>query len=82
MTKGISPAQMYAEALKHNGRYLLPMRFGLGNLDKDRLYDAAEWLINNSYACWIRGNSAPGIELTGKPFANGEQPRTFNKDTA
>ena len=69
----MTPSQMHAEAEKHNGRYLL-MRRGREGADpeKDALYGAAQWLVDNGYARWLRSNFAPGIELTMKPL-HGDQ---------
>lgn len=58
---------MYGEALLHDGRYLLMRRYKKGNPELDAKYDAAEWLVGNGYAEWLRSDMAPGIRLTGKP---------------
>ena len=63
----MTPKQMYAEAEKNDRRYLLMRRYHKGDPEKNALYDAAEWLVDHGYARWIRGNFAPGIELTTKP---------------
>lgn len=58
---------MWGEASRSNGRYLLMRRYKKGNAELDAKYDAAEWLVGNGYARWLTGQMAPGIELTDKP---------------
>jgi hypothetical protein len=59
---------MYGEAERHDGRYLLMRRIkGVGSPELNAKYDAAEWLVGNGYARWLTGDMAPGISLTGKP---------------
>jgi len=59
---------MWLKARAHEGRYLLPRRFGRG--PDSALYKAADWLVRHGYARWLPWSStfAPGIETTQKPW--------------
>ncbi len=66
----MTPSQMYAEAERHERRYLLMRRYRKGDPAKDALYDTAQWLVDQGYAHWLGSFNtfAPGIELTNKPY--------------
>jgi hypothetical protein len=65
--KGHTPAQVYAVAEAHDGRYLLRGRFHNSD-DAIAQRAACEALVESGHARWLAGNMAPGIRLTGKPF--------------
>ena len=65
--------EIYETALTHDDRYLLMRRHGRRESNPpselDLKYEACDKLVFAGVARWIRSGFAPGIELTGKPFA-------------
>lgn len=69
----MSEKEIFREAEAHDGKYLLPRRFGRPSIppdDRDLLYEACDRLVASGHASRIPSwsNMAPGIFLTGKPF--------------
>ena len=67
--------QIYLDARAHQGRYLLPRRFGKRREPPDGLdlkYDACDALVSGGYAHWLSHGSTfwPGLTLSGKPMAD------------
>lgn len=62
--------KIVAVAAAHDGLFLLRRRYGMASIPPSQIdleYDACDGLVERGHAKFLRGSSAPGIELTGKP---------------
>lgn len=59
-----TPAEIFREAEKHNGRFLISRH------SDDPKHEACKKLVQSGHARWISSasNYYPGIQLTGKPW--------------
>lgn len=72
-TKTPEPAEIVEIAKAHDGRYLLPRRFGKPSTplsETDLAYAACEELVRDGLAEWLPASwsAAPGIRLTSKAY--------------